>query len=253
MNIIQFGIGKWGKNHGRILKDLCELEQYDIEYDYKEIIDYSKPDGVIITTDSVNHYPISEYCIINNIPVYVEKPVLLKKNQLAKLKNFAKDNPIYMSGHQVNFFPGLPDSRVTYMSSKRVGAIPRSEGSLFSLMVHDIAMAHYLFDTEFEVLYARGDNHRLDIHLITDDNRIIEMFCSSIDTIKLRSTNFVTDKGIISISPDNWGRFDILETSLKHFLEAIKNKQQTTINNIHFTIKVMETVFKIQNYLNNEI
>jgi len=254
MNILQFGNGQWGKNHQRILQGMGhDLKVYDIDFSNKYIMDIlcMNTEAVIITASSVNHWPIALEALYHNLPVFIEKPVLLKKGQLFQLIRHIKKNMV-MAGHQLTFHPDLPlnDEKVKYINSMRSGAIPRTEGALFSLMVHDIAVAFHVTGAEnMEVISAEGNKHELKVSLKTSTEAIIDLYARSISSVRIRSTQIITAERQINITADNWNRMDLLQMELESFLSDVQNKRPIRQNNATDIIKIMETIFKIQDQL----
>lgn len=257
MNIIQFGAGRWGANHYRILTNLGHhVTQWDIESQWWKILEQSiNTDAVIITTTSENHWPIAQMCLDMSIPVFVEKPILLKRTQLEELrKRF--NRPYLMAGHQLLFMPevGAIKGQCQYMTSMRNGAIPRSEGSLFSLMVHDVALAHYVTGEEsFECIWAEGNKHEIMASLESRNGKVIELYAVSISNVRLRHTTFITNKGeLVRITPDNWARPDLLDQELRMFIGYIKHEYPIEFNGVKCAYNVMSTVFKIMDKLDEK-
>lgn len=260
MNILQFGRGKWGTNHNRILTEMGhQVSWIDIEWgwDFVGVIREHRGrnacDAVIITTSSVNHWPIAVYCLECNIPVFCEKPVLLKASQLENLKRVDDSNRIFMAGHQLVFMEDidwwnrLHTGEIVYMNSMRNGGIPRDEGALFSLMVHDIAMAHHFMNVEsFDCIDVDGNKHEIRASLVSG-NKQVELYAISVSKVRMRHTTFVKESGEkLSVIPDNWNRMDLLKIELTHFLNHVEVRIPSDINGMRDTINVMETVMKIQ-------
>jgi len=209
----------------------------------------------VVTTSSVNHWPITDSCLFFGIPVFCEKPVLLKESQLETLKDIHKDHPdlIYMAGHQLVFMEEITrwnlstSGQVIYMNSMRNGAIPREEGALFSLMVHDIALAFAVRNVpELTCLDMEGNKHELRATLIYDDFRC-DFHAVSVSKVRMRHTTFIKNTGEkLSIIPDNWERPDLLRLELEHFCKHVEKRIPCGVNGIPQVIKIMETVFKIQ-------
>jgi predicted dehydrogenase len=254
--ILQFGDGKWGKKHTKILKELGkEVVVVDIESNYKNVIDETKCDCVIITTSSVNHFPILLECLIRKIPVFCEKPVCLKRGQLEILRIYNNSNDvIFMSGHQLCFDETViqaVEHGVWYINSQRTGAVPRDEGAIFSLAVHDIAIAQYVMAAkDFEVTYVSGNMHNAKI-ILASEQRCVEILVQSFANVRLRHMALIGSDGWCArIEPDNWNRSDLLKKELKYFLDCVYYfKKVPERNNLYKTIIVMETVFKIMEAL----
>jgi len=250
--IIQFGDGKWGGKHQAVLNKIGEeYSTFDIEIDHKAVLDrlFDNVEMVLITTSSVNHFPILFSCLDRKIPVFCEKPVCLKDWQLEELKKVYK-SPIFMSGHQLCFDPRfrkLKYDGVSYINSQRTGAIPRDEGAVFSLAVHDIAVAQYVMEAEgFDIKHISGNLHNAKV-VLDSAGRRVEILVQSFANIKLRYMTLISEKGITSIFTDNWYRINLLEEQIKYFINCVRADILPDINSLSRTIIVMETVFKINN------
>ena len=251
-----FGNGKWCKNHQRILTELdVKFVLLDLPdgSDFKDVIT-KDIEGVFIVCSTVNHFPILLHCFGIGVPVFCEKPICLNKRQLDALKfQFNKsEKQIFMSGHQLVFldtFKNINNAR--HFNSMRAGAIPRTEGAILSLAVHDIAVAqHILKSEEFEVLNVEGNMHECKIYLRSLPNdTVCEIYVSSYSKIRLRNITVVSEDTTIIVSPDNWGRTDLLKLELTHFIECVEKKIIPKFNTFQKTYIIMDTIFKIMNEL----
>ena len=257
---LHLGDGKWGQNHKRILTELgVRFVSEDIELGcrFHELINKNF-DAVIITTSSVNHFPILRECINLNIPVFCEKPVCLTKEQAEALRELNRNfSPLFMAGHQLLFDKSIQivaeKKDTVYMNSIRAGAIPRTEGAVLSLAVHDIALAHFLFGVDsFTCVEAQGNNHTCKITLMADitkpspDIRYCEIFVQSIAPVRLRHLSVLSHSGAVErFCPDNWNRGDLLKDSLSHFVDCVESGKQPAYNSLRECCNVMDTVFKV--------
>jgi len=250
-----FGNGKWCQNHQRILTELnvkFVLIDLPLGADFVNIID-SDCDGVFIVCSTANHFPILLHCFHLGVPVFCEKPICVKRKHLDILKSaFDFENQIFMSGHQLVFDKNINDCLApTYFNSMRAGAIPRTEGAILSLAVHDIAVAQSIFKTEyFKVLSVEGNIHECKIILESFPGKnICEIYVSSFSKIRLRNISIADNSGMVLLQPDNWLRNDLLKLELKYFIDCIKENKLPIINNFKSTEIIMETIFDIMNKL----
>lgn len=257
-NTIVFGNGKWSQNHQKALRELgIKYTALDIDYMYdaKHLIE-SNPDAVVVACSTVNHFPILELCLENNVPVFCEKPVCLEKWQLQEMTSWIDINKplLFMSGHQLLFDETIQalhsKNESLYINCLRTGAIPRTEGAIFSLAVHDIAIIHYLFKTySLTPVEVQGDSHSSKITLVdstTKQNRYAEIFVQSIAPVKLRHLSVLKDNGKVKrLAIDNWSKTNLIKKELGHFYSCIANKKTPEINDLQQTCNVMETIFKI--------
>lgn len=266
MKILQYGLGRWGQNHNRILREfnhdviVIELDNFIMPSKHSSC---NRPDAVIITCSSVNHHPILMDCLYNEIPVYCEKPICTNNLQLSELVAFASLNPLacMMGGFQLLQLPELSLAAARhpiFFSSDRTGAIPRTEGAILSLAVHDIAMAYYVFERDpsfdahliggshFAIDHASGNKHHAKLSLsLFNKTAVASILVQSISHIRLRHSSVVCGDGsIFSIAPDNWNRTDLLRDALEMFLMCAKSKSRPPLANITFSARVMMAAFK---------
>jgi len=279
MKFIQFGRGKWGQNHHRILVTkghhvtLAELPGHPMLAFYPdralEMCMAGEFDGAIITCSSVNHWPLVK-ALYGLIPVFCEKPVCLNTAQLKQLTSLHNYHPlaIFQSGHQLLFLPQvhtLRNKQTRHLVTHRTGAIPRHEGAALSLAVHDIAIAHHIQKPPPcrdplppVILQASGNLHNVKA-IIAWETLTLELLVQSQAPIRLRSltahiTNSTTNarNETLYIHPDNWGRLDLLAKSLDSFIDRIKTCTNTGINDTAETIAVMDTTLRLHNEIANQ-
>ena len=256
------GDGKWSKNHQRILQE-SNIDQkiFDIDVTPEQMIKTGTPDAVIITASTVNHFPLSLFFMKMGIPVFCEKPICLELWQLDILSYYAKGMdstfPIFMAGHQLTFDPTvrtLEMQKPRYFSSKRTGAIPRTEGAIMSLAVHDIAIAMRLFSHHgpYEIS-ATGNQHTAHAIVTWPGGCTAEFYVQSIAQVPLRHASIVTDTGSITrIDPSCWSRIDLLKAELEHFIFCVKTKCLPSRNGLEDAIAVTDLAIKIRDTINNQ-
>ncbi len=264
MNIAVIGNGRWAQNHIRVLKELgCFGGVYDTKHDYKDIIAY-KCSGIIIATNPVNHYDIVEYAIQDNTPIYCEKPIATKHWQIEGLISMLNpDNmkrggyiyPVFQAGFQLLYdqYPINPDAPVDKLISKRLGANPRNESIVQTLMIHDIAVAMDIFGIEhisienawgnraecFVNLKWEGTTHVASLHARYARPEFVTNF---------RQMDFIYEDGKMS-TLQNHETKDLLKLSIQDWLQAIEDVKQgkpaQNKANLEFAVKVQEIAFEI--------
>jgi predicted dehydrogenase len=256
VKILQFGDGKWGQNHKRILKKMGhEVETVDIEAGcvIDDVLMHSYAEAVVVTTSSVNHFPVTWISLLNGRAVFCEKPVVLKRGQLEILQRTIERHPnTFMAGHQLTFMPELEKIRgkVDYINSQRTGAIPRDEGAVMALAVHDIAVAQYVFiKGGFNLQTTEGNKHnaRLMFEHPMSCGRL-EVLVQSYANIRLRHMTLgywksEDERRGVVLEPDNWNRVDLLELELAEFIRAVEEKRQPDRNTLADAVEVMGYVF----------
>lgn len=258
MKFFIFGNGKWSKNHQRILKTNCiPFEVFDIDTTpFDACLKHGAPMAVIVTASTVNHHTITKHFLENDIPVFCEKPICLETWQLDNLETFIPNRPIFMAGHQLVFDKIIhgfaKEGSAVFFSSKRTGAIPRCEGAIMSLAVHDIAIAMHLFNYEKPIsIEVAGNQHTAQL-MIHWENKTADIYVQSIAQVQLRHATIVGNTGkCTSITPDCWNRTDLLEKELMHFVECVATGKYPTRNNLQQAIEVMRVTIAARDKINS--
>jgi len=178
--IVLVGVGKFGKNHLRVLKELekdglCTL--YGVVDKRVEILesvrrDYnvaatsnlaeflkSDIDAVDIVTPADTHFEVCQECLAAGKHVFVEKPLATKYAEARKLGQFAADKDrILMVGLIYRYNPAVKKikelidlgklGKIYYMYGHYMGfKEPRAEvGALLNFAVHHIDIYDYLLE-----------------------------------------------------------------------------------------------------------
>lgn len=178
-NILLIGVGRFGKNHLRVLKDLerenlCSLygvvdinqsilkkvsRKYKVivSTDLNNILDGA--DAVDIVTPSKTHFNICKRCLDAGKHVFVEKPLTTSYTQAKELVQLAREQgKILMTGHIFRYNEAVREikrlmdkgalGRVYYMFGHFMGLKnPRNDiGALYNYAVHHIDVYNYLLD-----------------------------------------------------------------------------------------------------------
>jgi predicted dehydrogenase len=181
------GLGYWGANIINTLEKIGfkNIHCFDINKKnssslknkfkhikiYKNLTDLLKQDllGVIIVTNTQNHFSIAKLCIENNHNIFVEKPSTdssRKLKQLIKLTNNKKR--IFMSGYIYNYNVYIEYikkilkkkilGKIHYVSFERfnLGPVRSDISCVFDLAAHDLSTCIYLFNGKLKVISAHG-------------------------------------------------------------------------------------------------
>ena len=109
MKIGLVGVGRWGKN---ILNTIMEMDDITLScvtskrknirdliprdcfiYEkWDEMLNHPNLDGIIISTPPKTHYLIAQNSLLKGIPVLVEKPLTLNKQEALNLKRISESN-----------------------------------------------------------------------------------------------------------------------------------------------------------------
>jgi hypothetical protein len=254
MHFSLFGPGNWGANH---MAALSKMGHSFTEYSLHSVLSpnsLKSTDAAIIATSSVNHFPILHYLFRNfpGLPIYCEKPICLNKEQLEILDN-SYPGSVFQGGFQLLFHDDLKPltgKQLISASFFRSGAIPRTEGAVLSLAVHDISILAYLLsftsfvpEDSLKLAMADGNHHSALLTFrvpvsprngkSTANPGIADIYVSSISPIRLRHTAItVSDFDFCStesffFSPDNWNQPHLLQRALEHFILCINSNEKT--------------------------
>ncbi|MCS7123986.1 MAG: Gfo/Idh/MocA family oxidoreductase [Candidatus Bathyarchaeota archaeon] len=190
------GAGFWGKNHARVFSELEETEllavcdinveraksvakQFNVKAYTKagEMLKRRDIDAVSICTWSTSLAKEALKALKAGKHVLVEKPMAANSKQAeALIKTAEKEGLVLSVGFLMRFIPGvqyikraIEDKRIGELvcaTAKRVSQWPERIGDIGvvkDLAIHDIDIAHYLFDADPMAVYAKTGNmkHRL--------------------------------------------------------------------------------------------
>jgi len=178
LKVAVIGVGRWGRNHVRVLKKLLNkgeideiilvdansatlkkvAKEYMVQKTYKDITEMKnkeKPDAAIIAVPTPLHYRVA-VSLLDSIDLLIEKPIAVNiKEALDIVKLVEKEERIVAVGHIERFNPVIATlqerlneianpNEISFMSGERVGPGPPSSKSesylsvAHDLMVHDI-------------------------------------------------------------------------------------------------------------------
>ncbi len=259
MRIAVIGNGRWAQNHIRILKECGAFAgAYDIETNYKVVIQgnqFGQIDGVVIATDPVMHFPISEYALDLGVAVYCEKPIATQYWQLPELMKL-KSNAVYQAGFQLLYNEAIVEARdqgVKHFVSRRLGGNYRNESVVQTLMIHDISVAAFLFGTAmgvdpYEVWGMRSEvNANLSFPDQTEPTREnIAILHARYGLPAFRQMDFIKRDGFIFTDAfDNHRDTDLVELSVHDWLRCIQKNSHSNRNYMGFAVNVQLIAFEI--------
>ena len=185
---------------------------------YKDINELVKLDllGVIIVTNTKNHFPIAKLCLENNHNIFIEKPVTdssTKIKQLIKLAKLKKKK--IMSGYIYNYNVYIEYikkiltkkilGKINYVSFERgnLGPVRSDISCVFDLAAHDISTCIYLFKDKIKIINAFGlDLLKKNIYdmstIVLNSNKTrIEIKSSWLNPEKIRKIIIVGSKKML--------------------------------------------------------
>lgn len=178
MKAAVIGAGMWGKNIVRTLDamgflaavaDLDEGLRASLAATYPEAVMYDDPAAIIssdipavcIATHAPTHFPLAKALMESGKDVFVEKPMTLSYADAQELVEIAKENGrVLMVGHLLLYQPAVKFIKEAIGSGMvgeliaihqrrlGLGRARNVENVLWSLGVHDVAVALYLIGKE---------------------------------------------------------------------------------------------------------
>ena len=175
LRIGMIGVGRWGKNHLRILTQIPEsrvVAVFDTEEKSRAYVRQVAPgvalagsaddvirrsDAVVIATPSSLHGRLAKAALESGRHVFVEKPLSVSFQEAKILEKLAaKKRRILQVGHLLLYHPAVgwlrqalkqgKFGRILYLYSQRVnlGVVRRDENVVSSLATHDISVCLHL-------------------------------------------------------------------------------------------------------------
>ena len=174
LNILLIGLGNMGKIHKRIIENTKNVslvgildssfpKEVSINNKIKRYNKFSqikfedeKIDGVVISSTTATHYDLAKKILALNIPVFIEKPVSTKINEVKELVEIAKRKNIILRAGLIEIYNpifshikklDLKDiiSIHVYRHSQKVDKDRKLENVMYDLALHDISVLFYLF------------------------------------------------------------------------------------------------------------
>ncbi|MGQ9646391.1 MAG: Gfo/Idh/MocA family protein [Thermodesulfobacteriota bacterium] len=125
MKVLLIGVGRWGKNHLKALRQLVDelyvadsdpaqlkiakefsISPDHLSTDYRDFLD--RVDGIDVVTPADNHLPICKDCFERNKDVFVEKPIALTTQEAKEMIDNAKKKRLILQvGHIYRYHPAV--------------------------------------------------------------------------------------------------------------------------------------------------
>ncbi|MEM0026804.1 MAG: Gfo/Idh/MocA family oxidoreductase [Ignisphaera sp.] len=228
------GVGRWGKNHVRILKELekegkvkleavCDVRDDTVtnirnefrvpiaKTDYREILRHV--DAVVISTSIDSLSKVAEDVLTEGVHALIEKPVAMNSNDAIKLWRIAQSNNVIAAPGMIMRFDNtvnklkelLKSENVAYIVFKRLSKRPPNMLSypiLLDLGIHDIDLCRYLTDSEIsEVIKAQKIKLMHDEILFASLKTTRNIYCiihiDGVSSRKIREIDVITERPFI--------------------------------------------------------
>ncbi len=185
--IAVIGVGGWGKNHARVLKELdclaaiCDLDlvkakaiagRYGVQAysSIDEMMETERLDGCLVCTPTNTHTAVTKKVMEHDINIFVEKPMSFSSKECEEMTQMAeKKKLILTSGYVERFNPAISETRklvenkmygdpmmIEFHRENRMPPHITDVGIIYDTSVHDIDAATFLFGSPPHVIFARA-------------------------------------------------------------------------------------------------
>jgi UDP-N-acetylglucosamine 3-dehydrogenase len=255
--IAVIGVGGWGKNHARVLKELgclaaiCDLEaarakeiagKHGVQSysSIDDVLDKERLDGCLVCTPTKTHAAVAKKTMERGVHTFVEKPMSFSSKECEEMMQVAeKKKVILTSGYVERFNPAVSDTRkiieggmygepmmIEFHRENRMPLHIKDVGVIYDTSVHDIDAAMFLFGSRPNVVFARAGKR---FHSFEDfatmmlgfENQKVAIIASNwLTPKKVRTFSAVCTDGIIT------GDFLTQEIKIDHAEATIMPRRQ---------------------------
>jgi UDP-N-acetylglucosamine 3-dehydrogenase len=255
--IAVIGVGGWGKNHARVLKDLgclaavCDLEAARAKeigakhgaQSYSSLDDMlgkERLDGCLVCTPTKTHAAVAKKMMEHRVNTFVEKPMSFSSKECEEMMEVAEKKKVVLtSGYVERFNPAVSDSRklieggmygdpmmIEFHRENRMPLHIKDVGVIYDTSVHDIDAAMFLFGGRPNVVFARAGKrfHTFEdfatIMLGFEGQKVAVIASNWLTPKKVRTFSAVCTDGIIT------GDFLTQEIRIDHAEATITPRRQ---------------------------
>ena len=255
--IAVIGVGGWGKNHARVLKDLgclaavCDLEAARAKdvaakhgaQSYSSLDDMlgkERLDGCLVCTPTKTHAAVAKKMMENRVNTFVEKPMSFSSKECEEMMEVAEKKKVVLtSGYVERFNPAVSDARklieggmygdpmmIEFHRENRMPLHIKDVGVIYDTSVHDIDAAMFLFGGRPNVVFARAGKrfHTFEdfatIMLGFEGQKVAVIASNWLTPKKVRTFSAVCTDGIIT------GDFLTQEIRIDHAEATITPRRQ---------------------------
>ena len=234
IRIAQIGAGYWGKN---LLRNFAAIQQAEVVWvcdvredarkeaaenhpgirttgDFQEVLADESVEGVVIATETPQHFLMAEAALQAGKHVFVEKPLAQTVDQAERLVALAEENDLrLMVGHLLLYHPAfrhveelihenkLGDIRYLYSMRVNLGIVRQRENAFESLAPHDLSVALAYINSKPVAVAAQGSAYLQpnieDVVFATvffESGALAHIHTSWLDPHKIRKTTVVGSK-----------------------------------------------------------
>jgi len=224
--IAVIGVGGWGKNHARVLKELdclaaiCDLDAARAKEiagkhnaqaytSIDEMLGKERLDGCLVCTPTKSHAVVAKKMMEHGVNAFVEKPMSFSSKECDEMMQVAEKKKVVLtSGYVERFNPAVSDARklieggiygdpmmIEFHRENRMPLHIKDVGVIYDTSVHDIDAAMFLFGSRPNVVFARAGKH---FHTFEDFATIMLGFEGQ--KVAIIASNWLTPKKVRTFS-----------------------------------------------------
>jgi UDP-N-acetylglucosamine 3-dehydrogenase len=255
--IAVIGVGGWGKNHARVLKDLgclaaiCDLDAARAKEiagkhgaqsysSVDEMLNKEQLGGCLVCTPTKTHAAVAKKLMEHGVNTFVEKPMSFSSKECEEMMEVAEKKKVVLtSGYVERFNPAVSDARklieggmygdpmmIEFHRENRMPLHIKDVGVIYDTSVHDIDAAMFLFGSRPNVVFARAGKrfHSFEdfatIMLGFEGQKVAIIASNWLTPKKVRTFSAVCTDGIIT------GDFLTQEIRIDHAEATIMPRKQ---------------------------
>jgi UDP-N-acetylglucosamine 3-dehydrogenase len=229
------GVGGWGKNHARVLKELgclvaiCDLDAARAKelatkhgvHSYSSVEDMlanETLEGALVCTPTKTHSVVAKKLMERGLNTFVEKPMSFSSKECEEMEAIAsKKNVVLTSGYVERFNPAVSETKklieggkygepmmIEFHRENRMPLHIKDVGIIYDTSVHDLDTAMFLFGCKPQIVFARAGKrfHSFEdfatIMLGFERQKVAIIASNWLTPKKVRTFSAVCTDGIIS-------------------------------------------------------
>jgi UDP-N-acetylglucosamine 3-dehydrogenase len=257
IKVAVIGVGGWGKNHARVLKELgclaaiCDLDAARAKEiaskhgaqpysSIDEMLANERLDGCLVCTPTKTHAAVAKKMMEHGVNTFVEKPMSFSSRECEEMMQVAEKKKVVLtSGYVERFNPAVSDARklieagmygdpmmIEFHRENRMPLHIKDVGVIYDTSVHDIDAAMFLFGSRPNVVFARAGKrfHSFEdfatIMLGFENQKVAIIASNWLTPKKVRTFSAVCTDGIIT------GDFLTQELRIDHADATIMPRKQ---------------------------
>jgi UDP-N-acetylglucosamine 3-dehydrogenase len=255
--IAVIGVGGWGKNHARVLKELgclaaiCDLDaarakeiagKHGVQSysSVDDMLEKERPAGCLVCTPTKTHSAVAKKLMERGVNTFVEKPMSFSSKECEEMMQVAEEKKVILtSGYVERFNPAVSDTRklieggmygepmmIEFHRENRMPLHIKDVGVIYDTSVHDIDAAMFLFGSRPNVVFARAGKrfHSFEdfatIMLGFEGHKVAIIASNWLTPKKVRTFSAVCTDGIVT------GDFLTQEIRIDHAEATITPRRQ---------------------------